>query len=884
MSSYQKNFVFQPLFLPLLFVLLFVSNYAHAQFSGKLLGSSKLRTTYEAPPDDIDYANPKEYVIGGVTVEGVQFLDKNSLIAISGLEVGKKISVPGDDINNAIKKLWKQGILGDVKINLKEISGNEVFIELELKERPRLSKFVFEGIKKSDIEELNGKVKLVKGRILTDAMLKNAKKSIEKFYIEKGFYNVNVRMVQLADTLGSNTTSLRIIVDKNKRVKIRNIIFEKVDAPVEGANVQITEKNPYGLQIHPQLLRKKMKKTKENRRFLTGSKFLPKQYEEDKEKIIAFYNTKGFRNAKIVSDSVYKVAPNELEIRIRLEEDKKFYYRNITWTGNHIYTSEGLSQILGIRRGDTYNPEELNKKLNFNPAGSDITSLYMDDGYLFFRIEPVEVLVEGDSIDIEMRIYEGEQATIRKVIVNGNTKTNDHVIYREIRTLPGEKFSRSDLIRTQRELAQLGYFDPEKISINPKPNFADGTVDIEYGVEEKASDQIELSGGWGGYFGFVGTLGLVFNNFSARNIANFKKWKPLPSGDGQKLSLRLQANGVRFQTYSLSFVEPWLGGRQPTSLSISLSHSVQRVGGTFLGFGVGGSTQEPGVMRLYNASIGLGKRLQFPDDYFTLRHNLNLMVYNLDNFSLFSSAFRNGTSNNINYGVTLGRNSINNPTFPRTGSNISLALTFTPPYSLFENKSESEYRTQTDAERFEWLEYYKLMFDNSWFMPVVGKLTFNARMHLGFINAYNTAKGVGPFERFILGGSGLIQTSFLLGTDIIGLRGYTDNSIRPFDQAGQTNSGGVAFQKYVLELRYPVSLNPSATIFALAFAEGGNNFAYLSRYNPFQLKRSIGMGARIFMPAFGMLGIDYGYGFDEIVGSPGSNGGQFHFIIGQPLR
>lgn len=805
---------------------------------------------------NVDYGTPIEYEIGGVTVVGAEFLDRNSIISIAGFRVGETIKIPGDDISNAIKKLWRQGILGDVKISVTEIQGNKAFLQIELKERPRFSRIYFEGIPKGQRQTLEDKITLIRGRVVTDALLKNTVNTIKNHYAEKGFHNVAVNIRQEKDTVLSNSVILNIDVDRGPKVRINNIDIV--------GNTSFEEKK----------LEKKLKKTKEKRflRIFTPSKYIEKEFRADKEKLVQFYRENGFRNAEIISDSVYRHDDKTVNIVIEVDEGQKFYYRDIVWTGNYKYDDETLSKVLGLQRGDVYNPTELSERLNFNPNGTDITSLYMDDGYLFFSVDPVEVLVEEDSIDIEMRIFEGEQATINKVIVNGNTQTNDHVIYRELRTVPGQKFSRSDLIRTQRELAQLGYFDPETIGINPVPNYADGTVDIVYDVTERPNDQIELSGGWGGQFGFVGTLGLVFNNFSARRITNFKYWKPLPKGDGQRLNLRLQANGRRFQTYSVTFTEPWLGGRKPNSFTINLNHSIQRL----INFR---TNDEFGSLKVSGATISLGRRLPWPDDFFTMSNSLSFLVYNLDNFQ--TRGFENytdGQSFNITFNTTLARNSIDNPTFPRSGSNVSLSLSLTPPYSQLNSNAFAE---ESGNGQFKWVEYHKWMFDNSWFMPLADKLVLNARMHMGFIGRYGDQKELGPFERFILGGDGLAQNGFLLGTEIVGLRGYQNNSILPSESNG---TGGIVYNKYVMELRYLISPNPSATIFVLGFVEGGNNWGSFDEYNPFRLQRSAGFGARIFMPAFGMLGVDWGYGFDEVQGQPGANGAQFHFTIGQQFR
>ena len=615
--------------------------------------------------------------------------------------------------------------------------------------------------------------------------------------------------------------------------------------------------------------------------FFSGSKFVREDYEADKKAVIEYYNSRGYRDAVITADTVYRYDDRSIDIRMKLDEGQKYYFRDIDWVGNFVYTDEVLSRVLAIEKGDAYDMQKINERLNFNPTGPDISSLYMDDGYLFFSVQPVEVRIDGDSIDIEMRVYEGTQATISKVIIRGNDRTSDHVIRREIRTLPGQKFNRSLLIRTQRELSQMGYFDPEQIGLNPIPNPAEGTVDIEYTLVEKPSDQVELSGGWGGNFGFVGTVGLVFNNFSVRNIPNIKKWRPLPVGDGQRLALRIQANGKQFQNYSLTFSEPWLGGKKPNSFSVSLSHAVQRrIVNIF-------TNETAGKLSVSGITLGLGRRVTWPDDYFTLSTSLGYQHYELNDFPISRLGFENGDANSITLNATLARNSIDNPTFPREGSSLSLSATLTPPYSTWR---DLDYETASNAEKFQWVEYHKVMFDASYFTNLAGNLVLNARGHLGFIGSYTERAGIGPFERFFLGGDGLGNQNFgIIGTDQIGLRGYENQAITPPTYEGVLSEtdqiqGGIAFTKFVMELRYPVSLNPSATIFVLGFAEGGNNFYDYNDYDPFKLFKSAGIGARIFMPAFGLIGVDWAYGFDTVPGATERSGGIFHFSIGQPIR
>lgn len=814
----------------------------------------------------ISYANPQKYIIKEITISGIEYLDKSTIVSLSGLKEGDEIVIPGDAITNALKKLWKQQLVGDIQIYITKVEGKEISLEIFLKERPRLSKFQLDGIKKGHAKDLREQFGFITGQKISDALIKNTTNKVYKFYEEKGFYGTNVDVTQHQDTALDNHIILKYDVEKGEKLKIKNINFIGVE------------------KVEAKTLRKKMKDTKQKKfiRIFKRSKYVKTDYKLDKQKLIAYYNNLGMRDANIVSDSVYKADKKHLNIDITIEEGRKYYFRNITWTGNYKYSADTLSRVLSIRKGDTYNKELLDTRLNFNPTGLDISSLYMDYGYLFFNINPVEIAIDGDSIDIEMRIFEGQQATINKVYVTGNTKTNDHVVIRELRTIPGEKFRRSDLIRTQRELSMLGYFDPQEIGINPKPNPQNGTVDIEYSLTEKPSDQLQLSGGWGGAVGFVGSLGLSFNNFSIRNIPKPKTWSPLPTGDGQQLSLQFQAN-FGFRAYSMGFTEPWLGGRRPISFSVNVSRNEQRR------FDNDGN--KTGQFSVNALSVSLGKRLKWPDDNFTLRHTVSLLNYDVNNFQLNANCF-NCTANNLAYTATISRNDLDQPLYPTTGSTISLSGAFTPPYSLFD-------KTKIDRPLHEgFIEYHKWMFDNSWFFRLTHNkktgtgfdmseqkkqhpLVLNLRSHFGYIGSYNSKLGIGPFERFKLGGDGLsgAGSSFYFGTDIIGLRGYGNNTI-----LGSDGSDGVLYNKFVMELRYPIVMGSAATIYALTFMEGGNNWSQYNNFNPFDIKRSYGMGVRIFMPAFGLIGFDWGNGIDEIAGKPGVNGGQFHFTIGQMLR
>lgn len=849
---------------------------------GSRLGGSEPSAPAPGTPA-LSYADPKTYEIMAITTSGTKFYDANSLVSISGLRVGDKIEVPGESITSAVRRLMEQGILDDVQVSYTKLEEGKIWLNIYLKERPRLYSIQFDGIRKGEKETLNDKVKLIKGKIITESLIKNTQTLIKRHFMDKGFLNTQVRVTQLADTLRGNNAALKVTINKGDKVKINRIEFV--------GREEIAEKK----------LRRKLKATKQRRfgRIFTPSKFVPKKFEEDKEKLLEYYSKQGYRDARILSDTVYAQDGKSVNVVLRIEEGKRYYYRNITWEGNYLHRDSVLAEVLGIKKGDVYNPEDMQKRLYGNP-GYDLSSLYMDDGYLYFSVEPQEAAVENDSIDVVMRVFEGKQATINKIVLNGNTKTSDHVVMREIRTLPGQKFSKSAIVRTQRELSALGYFNPEKMGINPVPR-PDGTVDIEYTVEEKPSDQIELSGGWGGYIGFVGTLGVVFNNFSARNIPNLRAWRPLPAGDGQKLAVRFQANGRYFQNYSLSFTEPWLGGKKPNSFTISINRQIFRqpltgfnpaFGGGGLGGGFGGvggfgfQTGRPqGVSSQFNTTgivLGLGKRLRRPDDSFSLNMSLSYQRYDFFNsFFLGVSDFTTGIANNLSFITSLSRYSIDNPQFPRTGSTFSLTGTVTPPYSLLRGK---DWKPTSPQQQYKFLEFHKWMFDAAWYAPLAPKLVLATRAHMGFLGNYNRGLGIVPFERFVLGGSGLAgQGQFAIAQDIIGLRGYEDRGVGP------SQPGGVVYNKYVMEMRYLVSPNPSATIFVLGFLEGGNNWANYKEFNPFNIKRSAGVGARIFMPAFGLIGIDYGFGFDRNVNfgagtvqQPGK--GQFHFTIGQQIR
>ena len=798
--------------------------------------------------ESINYSSPKEYEIAGVTVQGADFFDSQAIISLSGLTVGNSIKIPGDKITRAIKSLWEQKLFSDVKIYAVKIEANRIFLEIRIKELPRLSKYRFTGVRKGKQKDLREELGLERGKIVNENLLVTTTNKVKNHFIAKGFLNTKVDIVQEPDTSASNYVILSVNVKVSRRTKIKDVNF-------------------YGVQaFKPKKLRRSLKDTKRKRWYniFGSSKYVPNVYQKEKNNIVDKYNEKGFRDAKIVSDSVITINNKLVEIDITVEEGNKYYFRDVKWLGNTVHSTDVLNRILDIKRGDVYNKKILDERLFMNQNGRDVSSLYLDDGYLFFNINPVEVKIENDSIDLEMRIYEGKQATINNVTIVGNSKTNDHVIRREIRTRPGQLFSRSDIIRTQRELAQLGYFNQESLGVNPKPDQENGTVDIEYVVEEKPSDQIELSGGWGGGR-VIGTLGVSFNNFSAKNIFNGKAWRPLPAGDGQKLSLRAQTSGRQYQAYSFSFTEPWLGGRKPNSLSVSLSHQVQSNGLT------GDSEQS---IKIYGGAVGLGRRLKFPDDFFTLYNEISYQYYVLNRyFSAF--AFSDGFANNISFKTVLSRNSVDSPIYPRTGSQTTFTLQLTPPYSMFRPKN-TDYSTMSAQEKYKFTEYHKWKFQTSWFSKIAGNLVLNTKAGFGVLGTY-TPDLPSPFERFYLGGDGL--SGFAIdGREIIALRGFGNGDASP-------STGATVISKYTAELRYPLTLNPTATIYGLVFGEAGNSWSSFSKANPFQVYKSAGFGVRIYMPIFGMLGLDWGYRFDQIPGKTDPNSrSEIHFSIGGSIN
>jgi outer membrane protein insertion porin family len=845
----------------------------------------------EAENDSINfsiyYSSPKEYTIEGLNVQGIRYLDTQVLLQISGLSVGDRITVPGDAITNSIKKLWNHGLFSDVKISAEKISGEKIWLRIDLQERPRLAEVNFSGVTKSEKDDINKKVLLLKGSQVTDNQVNTAQRIIKNIFLDKGFLNTDVKIVQRDDTTQNNSVILDINVDKKEKVKVSEIVFHGNENLKNGA------------------LEKSMKKTKAKkiRNFFNSKKFLNEKYVEDKSNLIKKYNEKGYRDAAILKDSITKLHNNRVRLDIWLDEGHKYYFRNIKWVGNTIYPSEYLSARLGIKKGDVFDQKLLDKRTKDDEDA--VSSDYLDHGYLFFNLSPMETHVENDSIDFEMRINEGRQATIDKIIISGNTKTNEHVARRELRTLPGDLFDKSAIIRTVRELSQLGHFDPEAISPDVRPHPENGTVDIEYKLTEKANDQIELSGGWGANM-FVGTLGLKFSNFSARNIFNKEAWRPLPTGDGQSLSLHFQTSGKFYKNYSFSFTEPWFGGKKPNSFTISYSHSKVNYSASRLynnmynnysyngysnygyspygygNYGYGSATSsnsdEADQIQITSAiAVGYGYRLKWPDDFFTLYHELSFQHYKLQNMAGYYYFLNDGTSqgnggfNNFSIKTAFGRNSVDNPLYSRKGSSFTLSLQFTPPYSLLNGIDYSKVGLQ---ERYKWIEYHKWLFKGDWFTPVTRNqnLVVHTKFEYGFLGHYNKYRQ-SPFEGFRVGGSGMSGYN-LYGSDIVALRGYKDYSL-------SSSSGSNIYNKLSMELRYPVILKPSSTIYVLSFLEAGNAWDKFADFSPFKLHRSAGVGVRIFLPMFGLMGIDWGYGFDPVPGQSDAAGSQFHFVIGQ---
>lgn len=846
---------------------------------------------------ETSYEDGKEYILGGLEVTGLKSYNEQTVKTYTGLRVGQPITVPGDQISEVIKKLWGLELFSDIAFYVTGVEEDTIFLELHIEERPTLSEVTIRGVKNRKKDEIIKDTDLKKGKKITKSLIANTQNYLQNKYRKQGYLNTEVTIATRRDTSDTNAERMLIDIDKGEKVKVKEIIIE--------GNEKLSDRR----------LEKAMKNTKEKQfgRFWKTSKFIPDDFEEDRESLIDKYAENGYRDARIIGDTIIPVDENNVIVKLQVEEGNKYYFGDIEFVGNSVYTDRQLSQVLGIQKGATYNGVLLRKRIadDTKPDGEDLTNLYQNNGYLFSQINPVEVSAANDTIDFEIRIIEGKETFLNHVSVTGNDKTNDHVIYRELRTRPGQKYSKDNIIRTVRELGQLGFFDAENI----KPNIENadpnsGTVDLSYSLVESGSSQIELQGGYGGG-GFIGTLGLSFSNFSIQNIFNGDSYKPVPMGDGQTFSLRLQASRT-FRVYSLNFAEPWLGGKKPVRFNVSLSRTQQFLAS----FSNNGRIEvnKDQQFSITGVSMGLAKRVQWPDDYFTISHSGSYQLYDFQNYRTGLFNFGNGRSNSLAYTIGISRSSAGpGRIYPITGSNFELTAKFTPPFSLFSDKdfralkdrseelnelqrersllgqslteAERAELESVDQERFNWLEYYKVKFKGDWYTRLVDKLVLRTNLEFGFLGNYNSDVGKVPFERFFLGGDGLGRNFTLDGREQIQLRGYENNSLTPVDPLTGQQEGGIVYNKYSMELRYPLTLKPTASIYGLAFMEAGNSFSNFQEFNPFLIKRSAGVGLRIFMPAFGLLGIDFGYGFDEDLrpqsAGSGPSGWQTHFIIGQ---
>jgi outer membrane protein insertion porin family len=804
----------------------------------------------------IDYSQPKKYILGGITVTGIKSVRAENILSMTGLTNGTEITIPGDDISSVVKRLWMQRAFSDVALSIDSVRKDTVFLQLHLEERPRVVRWDFTGIKSGEKSELQDRLKLRRGSELSDYLIKASSDIIKRYYVEKGFLNTEITVSQVDDTTIANAVNVTFNVDRKKKVKIKKITFE--------GNKNISDFT----------LAMSMKKTKDKRliNFFNSKKFKEVEFENDKKSLISKYNERGYRDAKIVKDSTYYITPNRLGIDLKIDEGKKYYFRNITWTGNSVYSKEVLNSVLRIGKGDIYDVVSMKNRL-YESQDGNISKLYRDNGYLFFNITPVEINVEGDSVDVEMRMVEGKPATYNKIILNGNTITHEKIVRRELYIRPGYLYDQNLMERSIRELSSMGHFDPEKLMVygqgyNLVPNQNDNTVDVIFNVEEKPNSQLEVAGGWGGNT-FVGTLGVSFSNFSIKRVFDKKAWRPVPLGDGQQMALRFQTNGTYYTALSANFTEPWLFGTKPTSLSVSAYYTRQTNAYYFY------QTADQS-MEVFGLSAGIGTRLKWPDNLFVLYNELSAQTYKLTNWQYYF-LFSNGYSNNINWKIRLSRNSTDQQIYPRRGSDIQLGLALTPPYSLFRPK-DTDYESMSDAKRYKWIEYHKWTAKGSLFVPVTQDLVIMARANFGYLGYYNRKLGYSPFEGFVLGGDGMSGYN-TYGTETIGLRGYSNNSLTP--RINGAYAGNV-YDKFTLELRYPLVMQSQSTIYALMFLEGGNAWSDIRDFNPFQIKRSAGVGVRVLLPIVGMLGIDWGYGFDPVPYENKSRGGSnFHFLIGQ---
>ena len=842
----------------------------------------------QAPLPVIEYTmQRKTYEIADIQVTGADSYEDFVLIGFSGLAVGDKIEVPGDQITKSLKRFWKQGLFSDVKFKATKIEGDKIWLEIALVQRPRVSEIVYNGLRKTEQEDIEIKVGIKQGGQMTPDLSDRAKKIITKYLEEKGFYHTEVQVLQFDDLARPGYVKVAVNVNKKEKTRVGQLFIT--------GNQALT---------HTQINRA-MKKTNDNNiiNLFRTKKFVETEFENDKKLVIEKYNEIGYRDAQIIADSIVPSPydPTRVDVYLTIEEGNKYMFGDITWVGNTVYPYDYLDAVLGIKKGDTYNLKELNKRLNEDDDA--VAKLYTDQGYLFFNVTPVEVKIDNDSIDFEMRMYEGKPATINQINIVGNTRVYEHVVRRELYTKPGQLYSQSDIMRSLRELAQMGHFDQEKLVPDIQPNPEDGTVDITYQLETKSSDQIEFSLGWGAT-GLVGSLGLKFTNFAIQNLFNPKSYRIVPQGEGQTFSINARTNGRYYTSASISFLEPWLGGKRPNSLSASIFFASQSgysdryyqayenlYNNYYYSYAYSGNSdylqqlQESEYdpekyLRTFGVSVGYGKRLSWPDDYFTFYGELSYQLYMMKDWPYM--ILTNGNSHNFALNLQLSRSSIDNPIYTRRGSQFTLGLKITPPYSLIKGTTDEQFAQMTTSEKYHLLEYHKWKFSGKVFTPLTpdAKLVLMTRAEFGYLGHYNrNAKS--PFESFYMGGDGMSSYSSY-STEYISMRGYQSGSLTPYDPTVGRNMGYV-YNKFTMELRYPISLEQNATIWALAFVEAGNCFADIKDYNPFKLKRSAGVGVRLFLPMFGLMGIDWGWGFDPINGSKQYGGSQFHFVLGQEL-
>ena len=831
---------------------------------------------------EVDYNNPKKYIVGGVSIEGNQYFSSEQILQNTGLQKGMEVTVPSEALSSVVNRLWHQRFFEDVAMVIDSIAPTRdtAFFKIRIIERPRVSRWTFSGVKNGEQKDLQERLNLRRGGEFSEYVSKTSTDIIKRYFKEKGFHNVKVDVNTKRDTMIKSAIRVQFAIDKGKKVKVKKITFKGAD------------------NVEEYKLVKAMKKTKDYRlqNFFNSKKFIESEYENDKRALLTVFSEAGYRDARIVKDTMYYVEDNRLQIDFEIDEGKKYYFRDINWTGNSVYSSETLNEILKINKGDVYDVVTMQKRLfgGGKQTDYDVSKLYRDNGYLFFNIQPVELNVEGDSVDVEMRVVEGKPATLNNIVINGNDLTNERVVRRQLFTRPGYLFSQSDFERSIREIASMGQFDPEAImgeggySILPNPQ--NNTVDLVYNVTEKPSSQLELSGGWGGNT-FVATVGVSFNNFSTRRLFEKGAWRPVPLGDAQNLSLRFQTNGTYYTSLSASFSEPWLFGKKPTSLNISLYYTRQT--NSYIYYNILNNDE---FMEVYGFAAGLGNRLKWPDNYFVLYNQLSWQTYNLQNWA-YQFLFNTGVSHNLSYTLSLSRNSTDQQIYPRQGSDFSFSLQLTPPYSLLRRKNlgvldadgnptyakswkDIDYNLQSSEDRYKWIEYHKWSFKGAVYTKLVGDLVLMARAQFGYLGYYNRNWGYSPFEGFRVGGDGMSGYD-TYGSEIISLRGYENYSLTPTAMSSYNSTGnyyaGNVYDKFTVELRYPVILQPQSTIYALLFLEGGNCWSDIQDFNPFQIKRSAGVGVRVFLPMIGLLGVDWGWGFDD----PVNGGSQFHFVIGQ---